>query len=125
MRWVEVMEAVIAELKADVGMAGVAVLMHGEFSGLQVPSLAWLVYGDRREENTNPIRVQFDIYARGLDQTLTIESAVRRLHGDTPRTIQGVRMWATLDDARGDAAPDPGVTHRSLDFIFEPAREAA
>lgn len=124
MRWVEVMEAVIAELKADPDLASVPVLMHGEFTDLKVPSIAWLVYSDRREENTNPIRVQFDIYARGIDQALMIERSVRDLHGDTPKTIQGVLMWAMLDDARGDAAPEPQVTHRSLDFIFEPAREA-
>lgn len=117
------MEAVRAELAANPDLAGVPVKMHGEFSGLSVPLIAWLVFSDRREENTNPIRVQFDVYARGIDQALTIEAAVRALHGDTPQTIQGVRMWATLDDARGDAAPEPEVTHRSLDFIFEPARE--
>lgn len=124
MRWVDVMEAVRAELEADPDLAGVPVLMHGEFTDLKVPSIAWLIYSDRREENTNPIRVQFDIYARGIDQALTIERSVRDLHGDTPKAIQGVLMWATLDDARGDAAPEPQVTHRSLDFIFEPAREA-
>lgn len=122
MRWVEVIEAVIAWLTARAPLAGVPVRMHGEFTELRVPLVAWLIFSDRREENTNPIRVQFDIYAQGIDQALAIEAELRALHSDVPQTVGGVRMWATLDDARGDADPSPGVVHRSLDFIFEPAR---
>lgn len=125
MRWVEVMEAVLAHLAADPALDGVSLERWGEFDQPSIPSVSWLVFSDQIEELTNPIRAQFDIFANGIDQALAIEEAIRGLHGDTPQTIQGVLMLAQLDDARGDADPAPGVIHRSLDFNFTPARERA
>lgn len=125
MKWVATMSAVIAHLQSQAGMAGIPILMHGEFTELQVPSVAWLVFSDRKDENTGRVDVQFDIYARGIDQAIVIETAVRSLDRDTPQAVGGALMLATLDDARGDADPEPGVTHRSLDFTFEPTRRPA
>lgn len=117
------MEAVLAHLSALPAMAGVSIERWGEHDQPTIPSVSWLVFSDRIEENTNPIRVQFDLFARSIDQALSIEAGIRSLHSDTPQTIGGVLMLAQLDDARGDADPAHGVVHRSFDFNFTPARE--
>lgn len=128
MRWVDAMQAVIDTLLADAtlsAISGFRVFRHGEATAPQVPGIAWMVFSDLIEENTNPIRVQFDVFARGIDQALTIEGRLRAiLHRDLPQALGGVLMWTQLLDARGHADPEPGVIHRSLDFNLEPAREA-
>lgn len=127
MRWVDALEAAIAALLADATLSaipGFSVRRRGEFTLQQVPSITWQAFSDEIAENTNPIEVQFDVFARGIDQALVLEGRLRAiLHRDTPQTLGGVLMRTQLADARDHEDPEPGVVHRSLDFELEPARE--
>lgn len=128
MRWVEAVEAVLAALRADAGLSaipGLQIYRHGEHAKLRIPGIAWIVVSDVDDENTNPIRVQLDIFARGIDQALAIEGRLRALlQRDVPHTVSGMLMWTQLLESRDRADPEPGVIHRSLDFNLEPARGA-
>jgi hypothetical protein len=127
-KWVDVMEAVLAHLTADAGLtaalAGGAIRRHGTFIEPAVPSLAWITYGNVLDENTEVVPTQWDIFAQEIDQAIAIERRLRALlHRDTPQVIGGIPMWTQFVDARDHADPEPGRIHRSLDFRFEPARE--
>ena len=127
MRWAEAMQAVIDALQGDATLAAISgfrVIRHGEFTEPHVPSVAWMVFSDLKAENTKEIRAQLDVFARGIDQALTIEGRVRALlDRDVPQTLEGVLMWTSVEDARDHADPEAGVIHRSMDLTLEPARE--
>jgi len=122
------MGAVITALQNDAtlsAISGFRIFRHGEFTEPHVPGVAWMVFSDRKEENTKEIRAQLDVFARGIDQALAIEDRIRTLlDRDVPQTLEGVLMWTTVDDARDHEDPEAGVIHRSLDLTLEPAREA-
>lgn len=125
MRWVDALDALLTDLAADAtlsGIAGFEILRHGEFVEPPLTAIAWAVFSDVPRENTQEVRVQIDVFARGLDEALAIEGRLRARHGDTPQTIQGVLMLLQLEDARDHEDPEPGRVHRSLDFHLEPTR---
>jgi hypothetical protein len=124
-RWVDALNALLADLAADAtlsAIAGFEILRHGEFVEPPLSGIAWTVFSDISRENTQEVRVQLDVFARGLDEALTVEGRLRARHGDTPQTIQGLRMLVQLEDARDHNDPEPGRVHRSLDFHLEPTR---
>lgn len=129
MSWPVAIKAVITALEADPvlgSIEGLSIYRHGEFTAPKVPGIAWIIVSDLKAENTNPIRVQLDVFARGLEQARAIEERLRAiLDRDVPQTLQGVLMRTDLLDAQDQLDPEPGVTHRSLDFLFEPTRGAA
>lgn len=93
---------------------------------VRVPSVEYLTTSDREEENFNPIFIQVDFWARGMDQAATIEERLRSItHRDTARswTPDGLRLWTQYVDARTLPYPkDPGVVYRSMDFRFAGVR---
>ena len=86
--------------------------------------MEWTLVGDTEDESFNPITVQLDYFARGVAQAATIERRIRQLtHRDTSRVLGTHRMWTRYLDSRNHDYPaEPGVVHRSLDFLFEPLR---
>lgn len=129
MIWVDALEAVTDLLADDAelveALEGPAIFRNGEHNEYRVPGLYWLVVSDIIEENTNPFRVQWDIYARDFDQALAIERRMRLLlHRDVPQTIGEIKMWTQLEDAQDIPYPTNEAVHRSMDWRFEPAREA-
>ena len=91
---------------------------------VKIPSVEYLMTGDTESENFNAIRVQVDIFARGIRNAGLIEKRVRLLtHRDVGQVLGGERMWLQYQDARTvDFPSDPGVIHRIVDFQFTPLR---
>ena len=91
---------------------------------VKVPSVEYLMVGDRPTEIFSEIQVQVDVFARGLRLAGLIEKRVRLLtHKDVAQELGGERMWLQYQDSRTvDFPSDPGVIHRILDFEFTPVR---
>lgn len=90
-----------------------------------VPSVEYtLPIIDRETELFNPITIQVDYWVRGVNRAAVIENRLRTLtHRDTSRVIGGMRMWTRYLDSRShEYRAAEGVTHQSLDFLFEPLR---
>lgn len=127
MKWDDAVRAAVAALEGDseltTALGGSHIYRAGAKRAPQIPSVEWLVVMAGTTELTEPVTVQFDVWARGYSQALTIEARVRAvLHSDTPTTYGGLTLWSRYTDSRDHQDPEPGVAHRSLDFVLEPAR---
>jgi hypothetical protein len=126
MRWDDASGAIITALAADsaltTALGGAYIIRNGEHNEFRVPLILWTVIWNRIDENTEPFLMQFDVYAKNINQYIEIERRMRRLlHRDIPQTIGGIPMFTQFEDARDHASVED-VIHRSLDFRFEPAR---
>ena len=128
MMWDVVVSAWVALLEGD---AALVAALGGEHvypaqasRKVRIPSVEWSLVGDREEESFNPITLQADYFAKSVAQAVVIERRIRQLtHRDTSRELGGHRMWTRYLDSRSHDYPaEPGVVHRSLDFLFEPLR---
>lgn len=128
MRWDDAVRAAVARLEADATLTGLLGGAHVYRAGArrqpQIPSVEWFGITTRLEENTEPITVQFDIWARGYAAAVAIEGRLRALlHSDTPVDWAGLKLWSQYQDGRDHEDPEPGVVHRSVDYELKPARE--
>jgi hypothetical protein len=127
--WDKVLPAWVALLQADAelmaALGGAHIYPAQAATAVRIPSVEWLIVNDRETELFNEITVQVDFWARGTGRAATIESRLRMLtHRDTSRELGGMRMWTRyLTSRTHQYNAEPGVTHRSLDFLFEPLRE--
>lgn len=127
MRWDFVITEWVGRMRSDPTLM---TLLHSHFGPanatrpVEVPSAEYIMTGDTESENFNPIRVQVDIFARGIRLAGLIEKRVRLLtHHDVGQVLGGERMWLQYQDARTvDFPSDPGVIHRIVDFQFTPLR---
>jgi hypothetical protein len=114
MMWDEVMERVVAELKANPTIAtlyakddDVAIRMANPSGEQQVPGIEWTLLGDTEGELWEPILVQFDIWF--TDSTVMIQTE-RILRGmfrrDLPVKIGGLTLLANYEDGSMLAVPD-------------------
>lgn len=129
MTWDVVMrDAIVPLLEADVllveALDGAPHIYTAQSSRpRRVPSVEWIVIGDRLTENFNPIDVQFDYWAHTPGDAATIERQLRRrLHFDVRRVIAGIDMSTLLEDANAPTEESDGVWHGLLRFVFEPVR---
>ena len=130
MRWDELLPAWVARLLADPELVD---LLEGEGAiypaqaarPVRIPSVEYLTVLDRESELFNPVGLQVDVFARGLDLEARIERRIRMLsHHDTRQDLDGERVWLRYLDSRTvDFPSDPGVVHRILDFELEAIRE--
>lgn len=126
--WLDLLEA-DAVLAAALGLdadGGIPIYPAQAARPVRVPSVEW--FGpvvDIEGETFNPITVQVDYWARGVAKAAAIERRIREItHRDTARVVGGYRMWTQYEDSRSHDYPaDPGVIHRSLDFMFTPLRD--
>lgn len=85
--------------------------------------MRYSVIGDVTEEVMNPISVQVDYWAASMEDAVTIEGRIRAVSlAYYRRSVGGLSMWVTVEDARDMGDPQPGVIHRSLDLRCVPAR---
>ena len=127
MKWANALSAVIDRVRGDPEIAAVLggphVYRAGEFRELRVPSIAYTIIVASLEETTEPVRTQWDVFARNIDQLLTIERRLRRLlHWVGWKSVGGVMLSSTYEDSRDHPSPDAPVLHRSLDFVHTPVR---
>lgn len=120
--------AVLARLESDAALVdllgGVRIYRSGNNEDPQIPSVEYRVVSSPLRENTVRVLVQFDVWAYGLPGAKAIQDRlVALLHRDLPEEVEGVPMWLQYQDSRDNGDPDPRVVHRSVDFLFEPARE--
>ena len=133
MMWDNVVQAAVALLLADPALTSalgtdadgiVPIYPAGASRPVLIPSVEYFIVLDRYEESLNPILVQWDYWARGMQQATTIERRLRSvLHSETRRQFAGVDCATLYDDSRDHRHPEPGVIHRSVDIRFEPVRE--
>lgn len=129
MRWDDLVERWTARLLADPALLaalGGNHLYPGQASRpVKIPSVEYLIVGDRETELFDAIRLQVDIFARGLRKAATIERRIRILtHRDVAQDLDGERGWMRYVDSRSVGFPsDPGVVHRILDFDVAMIRE--
>jgi len=130
MRWDFVIEHWTARLIGDAALTSVlgasGLIYPAQASRpVKVPSVEYQLLGDRETENFNPLSVQVDFWAKGIKKAAQIERRIRILtHRDVAQDLGGERMWLQYIDGRSLEYPaEPGVEHRSLDFLFTPLRE--
>ena len=130
MRWDFVIEFWKARLEADaalISVMGSSVFVYAAQAAkpVKVPSIEYLIVGDREEELFNPIQVQVDFWVKGIKKAAQIERRIRLLtHSDVGQELGGERMWLRYLDSRTTEYPaELGVVHKTLDFLFEPMRE--
>lgn len=130
MRWPAVLAAVVTAAETD---AGVLAALEGEpriypsddTRAGGVPSVSWTLISDTDEENTERLLVQWDVFARSVSDGIAIERALRRrVTSEEIAEMDGVRMWMLFRGGRGHPAPARGEVHRSLDVLYQPARES-
>jgi len=128
MRWDALLEGWTARMLADatlVGLLGGDHLYPGQASRpVRVPSVEYLMVGDRESELFNQVAVQVDLWARGITLAAQIERRIRALtHADVGQDLDGERVWLRYREGRTvDYPADPGVIHRVLEFEFEAVR---
>jgi hypothetical protein len=129
MMWQRVIPAWIAVLKADTALAtalgGNHIYPAQAGRVARIPSVEYtLPLTDVEADALNRITIQVDYWARGVSAAATIEARLRTVtHSDTPRTMGTLKLWSRYVDSRTHEYPaEPGVTHRSLDFLFEVVR---
>lgn len=129
MTWDEVMESGILPLLE--GDAQLLTALGGEphiyaaqaTRPVRIPSVEWQLTDDVVTEVFNPLEVQFDYWANSMAQARAIEGRLRKLlHRDVRRTLGGINMSTLYVDSFTHEYPQPGITHRSLRFRFEPVR---
>lgn len=131
MKWLDVVDAMVAALEADgeltTALGGPHIYVAVAGRTIRVPSIEYTAVADTLEENTEPVLLQLDLYARGTEAVATIERRVRIvLHRDLPYMLGALAVWGRLQGARSLDFPSDGeVRYRSLDFEFETAREEA
>lgn len=130
MRAGDTVKAAVSALTGDSSLLGVLGGPHVYRSGAtrkrRVPSVEWMIVSSPLRENTQRVMVQFDQYGVTYDQVMQIEACMFAvLHRENQvATIGGLRMLSHYDDGRDhpDDASE-GEVRRSIDFVFEPARE--
>lgn len=128
MRWDAVIPDWVERLTSDAlliqHLEGNSVYPANASRPVRVPSVEYLMVGDRPTEIFSEIQVQVDVFARGLRVAGLIEKRIRLLtHKDVAQDLGGERMWLQYQDSRQvDFPSDPGVVHRILDFQFTPVR---
>lgn len=130
MNWGEVMgNAIVPMLEDDAvligatGLAGKYIFAGQASRPVRIPSLEWVLIDDILTEVFNPMEVQFDYWAKNIEQAQVIEGRLRTLlHRDTRRVLAGINMSTLYLDSFTHEYPQPGITHRSLRFRFEPVR---
>ena len=127
MRWPAVMQAVVTALNADAALVaelgGQYVYPAQSSRPVRIPSVEWSMIGDAVGEVMERVIVQLDYWATSMPEAVTIEARIRAvLHNDVRRTFGGIDMATSYLDSRSHEHPEPGVVHRSLDFLFEPVR---
>jgi hypothetical protein len=124
----DVIRAFVAALEGDAALitalGGENIFRAGANRSPQIPSVEWRRITGAKEESTEPMTFQFDVWARGYAAAVAIEE---RLDAVLDReggllTIGGVPMFARMEDSRDHEDPEPGVVHTSQDYRFEPAK---
>jgi hypothetical protein len=130
MRWPFVIEKWTERLSDDQGLESVLGGKGRIYPGqatrpVQIPSVEYLIVGDREDELFNPILVQVDFWARGIKKASQIERRLRLLtHRDVAQELGDERLWMQYLDSRSiEYTADPGVAHRQVDFRFTPLKE--
>jgi hypothetical protein len=133
MMWDVVLPAWVALLEADEPLiellGGAHIYPASAARKVRVPSVEYSIVDDRETELFNPMRVQVDYWARGLEAAAAIERRIRMVtHRDVARELEvdeyeGLRLWTRYMDSRTHPYPaEQGVVHRSMDFQIEPVR---
>lgn len=129
MRWPAVVAALVTAAEAD---AAVLAALGGEphlypsddTRAGRVPSVGWTLVSDTEAENTERLLVQWDVFARSLEEAIAIERALRRVvSAEGISTVGDVRMWMQFGGGRRHPTPERGTVHRSFDVLCQPARE--
>lgn len=127
MMWDEVMSRINTEILAD---STLSTIFGTEFKAagtgvLSVPSLEWMLVGDREDELWAPMIVQFDIWVKTASSARVAERRLRELyHRDLPRYLGDIQMWTVYSDGSWLASPDRAQhTGRAVRFTFTPLRE--
>lgn len=129
MRWPAVVGALVTLLEQDAAvlgaLGGTPAIHPADDSGAgRVPSIAWSLISDTEAENTERLLVQWDVFAPSLQTAIAIERALRDLVAtDGIADVGGVEMWMLLQGASPHPAPERGGVHRSVDVLYQPARE--
>lgn len=130
MRWDFVIEHWITRLQADASLVSLMnssafIYASGAAKPVKVPSIEYMIVGDREDELFNPIQVQVDFWQRGIKKAAQTERRIRLLtHSDVGQDLGGERLWMRYLESRTTEYPaEPGVVHKILDFLFEPVRE--
>lgn len=131
-RWPFIIDQKVAQLLADAPLVallgGPHVYKNRTKLHVQVPGVYWKVISTVRDENTDVVLVQWNIWAKGVEQGQAIEERLLGLmDSEQIQTIDGVKFWNKYVDGRDmdiDEGDDPGVYHRSLDFRYTVEREA-
>lgn len=128
-RWAVVMERWLARLNGSASIT--AIIGSAGFYPMSaarpavIPSVEYLVYGDRETELFNLVSVRMHLYVRGQAAAIALEGAIRDLsHSDVEQDLgAGIRGWIRYSDGRDiDYPSEPGVVHRALDFDLETVR---
>lgn len=128
MRWPEVLNALVAALEADTELttllSGPHIYRSQDLRTVRDPSVAWTLIVDTEAENTEEILVQWDVWSGNDDTGVAILRKLRKLL--TARAVVevgGVRMWMLFEGGRDQPDEEDGVSHRSFDGRYIPARE--
>lgn len=128
MMWHEVMERIIAIVRADDSLAmiyGGQLRQANAIGDFAVPGLEWTLIGDSETEIWEPVVVQFDQWVRKEDDLVRSERRLRGLfHKDLQFEVDNLLLWGQYLD--GTSLPAParsGVIGRALRFRFTPYRQ--
>lgn len=132
MRWDAVLQAILAEAEADTTLAGIygdAIRLGGDTAPDQ-PALNIRLITDSVDELWEPMIVQWDQWTRSDTQLVQSERALRALFvHEVPVSIQGVYMWAQLEDGAelgqitGTGPDRLNLFGRAIRIRYTPIRE--
>ena len=126
MQWDNVLERVVATLKADavlVALYGDAMRFTGS-GGHHVPMLEWLLIGDSEGELWAPVTIQIDQWLAHDEDLIASERRLRELfHREVDFDFAGLRCTAQYLDGQVLASPDrDGYYGRAVRFVITPLR---
>ncbi len=125
--WVDVIEALLPVLQTDTELTallgGAHIYRAKSLTSIRTPGIFYTVVSDSVEENTEPVRVFWDIVGGGATLVGKMELRLYQLmHSDMPVEISGLRMWSQYQDAHDGDTDDQGVVRRIVEYLYRPAR---
>lgn len=127
MVWSNVMEEVIRKLSTDGSLTsllgGPYIYKNRTRATIQVPAITYAVVYEGVTENNGVTVVQFDVWAKSVQDLADIQLRVYQLlHSDLPVQLGGIKMWSQFENAFEFQEEDQGLYHKGAVYRFTSAR---
>jgi hypothetical protein len=130
-RWPDVLEAVVVQLKGSAALAAI-IAPSGQWKlfkstaprDVSIPHASLFFLGETYRESLNDMLLQVSLFASSVDQAIALERAVRdAIDRQVWSVIGGIYMRCELEESADVPDPEEEIVHRALTFGVSLPRE--